>query len=135
MTDETKTVSVEVTGLDQHGEEMVEIIDIPMTIKGLTKQAIDNLVANLMYHDRLDDEELPRGAIQRRLRKKGMSTHDMAGWFREAVDAYYCEWGPDPEHEAVDEVGVPFSGCATLPESLDDDLCHSLSKMRGENCD
>jgi hypothetical protein len=48
----------------------------------LVKATIEDSVANLLYYDRKEDEDLPRGAIEQLVRDGHLSIDNMVEWFR-----------------------------------------------------
>ena len=56
-----------------------------MTRKELILANISDLVSDLMYYDRKEDEELPRGAIQEALSVGEITLEEMIYKFREEL--------------------------------------------------
>jgi len=47
----------------------------------ILSNTIDDLVANFLYYDRKEDEELPRGAIEEMIEKKEATVEEIVGYF------------------------------------------------------
>lgn len=56
-----------------------------MTRKELILGTIRDGVSDLMYYDRKEDEELPRGSIEEAIQKGELTMEDMVDAFREAL--------------------------------------------------
>lgn len=49
---------------------------------------IDDMVANLLIHDRENDEDIPKGDIERLIENETLSIDDMVDKFREALEEH-----------------------------------------------
>lgn len=64
-------------------------------------QALDDLVASFLVHDRREDEDLPQGVIERLIAKDTMSIDDLVDRFREGLEGHleYIESESDEADE------------------------------------
>lgn len=51
----------------------------------LIRMTIIDLVTDLMYYDRKEDQELPRGEIEAAIENSELTAEDMVDWFRDAL--------------------------------------------------
>ena len=57
-----------------------------MCVKELTLGTIRDLVSNLLYYDRKEDEELPRGAIEGAVERGDLTVDEMVAAFRLSLE-------------------------------------------------
>ncbi len=62
-----------------------------MTRKELILGTISDGVSDLMYYDRKEDEQLPRGAIEEAIQKGELTMEDMVDAFQEALKEHIKE--------------------------------------------
>lgn len=56
-----------------------------MTIKELILATIDDSISDFLYYDRKNDEELPRGAIQKAIADGGITIEEIIEQFKTSI--------------------------------------------------
>lgn len=64
----------------------IEYLNTTVT-KGVILGVIGNLVADFMYYDRKEDDDLPRGAIEKALATGVLTIDEIVETFREAMES------------------------------------------------
>lgn len=59
-----------------------------MTREEIIKKVIVDLVSDLLHYDRKEDEDLPRGEIERAVASGEISLEGMVATFREALESH-----------------------------------------------
>ena len=54
----------------------------------IIRDTIEDLVSNFMYYDRKEDEELPRGSIEKALENKELTVQNIVDRFEECLVGY-----------------------------------------------
>lgn len=80
---------------------------------------IDDMVANLLIHDRDRDEDLPRGDIERLITNESLSIDDMVDKFRESLEEHLEDLTDAARRPDDDDDDGP--GDLDIDEDEDDD--------------
>jgi hypothetical protein len=60
-------------------------------LRGVLKDTVDDLVADLLYYDRKEDEQLSRSDLYRMFANEWISKDEIVRWFKEALDRVEIE--------------------------------------------
>jgi hypothetical protein len=59
-----------------------------MDDKQMIRDTLGDLVSNFLYYDRKEDEDLPRGVIEKMYSNGEITIDEMAEWFKDALTGY-----------------------------------------------
>jgi len=66
-------------------------------------EAIDDLVAKFLIHDREEDDHLPGGEIERMLASEALTVDDLVDKFRESLEEHLEDLEPEAQEEEDEE--------------------------------
>jgi len=66
-------------------------------------EAIDDLVARLLIHDRQDDDDLPEGEIEKMIAAETITVDDLAEKFKESLEEHLEDLEPKEEDDEEEE--------------------------------